>query len=114
MNQFKGDEPLIVVHGDHGVKSTGGCLVKNCIRRPGARYLGILTKTSNRRSNEALLLIPEHPLLAGMGIEPTHGYARSNNPKISLERIAGGADAFFDLRLAQQATDPLQGHMNGH
>ena len=101
VEQFKGNESLIVVHGNHRVKFTLGSLVKNRIRWPGTAQFGLRQSTSGclqGRLDNARLFVAKKALFATMRVEPGHCNTRGGAAKIPLEGgmclAYAGADFF--------------------
>jgi len=112
MEKFKRDEPLVVIHGNHSVKSAGCRLVKHSIRGPGAADFAPGGAFYHGRTNDILLLGAKQRGLTGMGIQPGHGDSGPVNSEISLQGKPGRFDTITDLLPREESTDPMQWFMD--
>ena len=75
IEEFEGDEALVMIHGEDGVEISEGGFAENGVRDGGTGEAGDLLAVEgfDGGSDDALFLVAEGPVLAGVGVEAGDG-----------------------------------------
>jgi len=115
VDQLDGDQPLVMVHGDHGIEFTLVHAVKQCIGGKGAGH-GIRQafEALNNGSDHVPFLPPEPAFFACVGIEAGDGQAWSFESEIPQKGMRRDADGSNESVRCEEAGDVGNGMVDGH
>ena len=115
MQQLQGNQPLVVVHADHRVAGPLNREVEQGVRAVrSARGDSLLLGRADRRRDQALFLVAEQALLAGVGIERQDRQARALQREAAAQVLGDDAQGLQDGARAEPFRNLPERQMGGH
>ena len=113
MDQLNGNEPLVMVHGDHRIEFPFVGPMEKGVGRQWANYLkGLSLESPDHRLHELHFLAAEETLLTGMGVETGHPEAHGFQTKVAQEGFSGNVNRTEEQISGQDSRNLSQGMMD--
>src|SRR5579872_3579861 len=116
LQRLERDQALIMIHSHSRIETKSAIAFDKCsVRRERpVRIDAAFARALDRRRDDALLLVAEDPIFAGVRIEAEHADARMRGPLVLAQIAIEYLDRVEDIFLREQARHLREAHVYGH